>query len=202
MWANNWQNLEASAFFFYFVFLSVIIWTWLLNPSCLRTLSHARTHTRTHARTYTHRWIYSRVMSSDVSTLPICGERASGCCTWLCCERAGAARLWQLWHLRTPHLIFISAALLFLFGTAHLIDHDTSTASRLLSVSRLLLKMLAKHVPAFESSPVLSRIPLILRFLSLSTRPPLLPLHLLLSALSVYYSLPCGSVPFSCKSVL
>lgn len=36
MWANNWQNLEASAFF-YFLFLTVIIWTWLLTPSSLQS---------------------------------------------------------------------------------------------------------------------------------------------------------------------
>lgn len=64
--------------------------------------------------------------------------------------------------------------------------------------------MLAKHVPAFESSPVCLvfqsfYISSLYQPAPLFSLPP--PLHHV-SALSVYYSLPCGSVPFSCKSVL
>lgn len=66
--------------------------------------------------------------------------------------------------------------------------------------------MLAKHVPAFESSPVC----LVFQSFYISSLYQPAPLFSLppppsfhhVSALSVYYSLPCGSVPFSCKSVL
>lgn len=68
------------------------------------------------------------------------------------------------------------------------------------------LKNVSKTRPGLWILSRLSRIPIILHFLSLSTRPPLLspppPSFHHVSALSVYYSLPCGSVPFSCKSVL